>query len=285
MVNLRLPASGGAPWRRTTLRFRFQLGEWTLASRRIHAAVLARHFLELGGLEELAPPRDDFADCACFAVMSQPVAGRLPLVAWQSGLLRYAPHQYEHAVVLFEGDFERYLKTQFPRERKRKLQYQVRRLCQHVGSDAPVRDYRSEAELREFYRLATALSARTYQMKLLGRGLANEPVEQWARLASRGGARGWILMHGERPIAFIAGRVRGGVFEDEYIGYDPAYARLGPGNVLQYLVLEQLFAERSYRVWDFGEGEGLHKSRFANLCVPCADLYYFPPRADSLALL
>lgn len=272
-------------WRRTSFRFRLQLGEWTFAAYHAPTVVRGDHFLELGPLDELKLPRDQFADCACFVVLSQPVERRLPLLSRHQGLWRYAPHQYEHAIVRLQGSFESYLQAQFPGERKKKLQYQVRRLCQKVGNDQPVREYRGEAEFRRFYRLATALSERTYQMRLLGRGLADESVDEWAALAARDQARGWILFHDARPIAFIAGRTRGDVFEDEYIGYDPEYAKLGPGTVLHYLVLQRLFAEGRFSAWDFGEGEALHKERFANLLVPCADLYFFPPRAESLALL
>lgn len=271
-------------WTRTTMRFRFQIGEWTFAARRLPIAVPDKYFLQLGEAASITLPQG-FDDCICYVILSQPLSKRLPLLSWHAGMLRYAPHQYEHAIVIFDSDFETYLSTQFPRDRKKKLLYLVRRLCRHLGSDAPVRDYRSEAEFHEFHRMVTTLSSRTYQTRLLGRSIADERLDEWARLAGEGKARGWLLFHGERPIAFIAGRVRGDIFDNEYIGYDPEYADFGPGNVLQYFVLKQLFAEKGYRVWDFGEGEGLHKSRFANRRVPCGDLYYFPLRGPSLALL
>ena len=274
-------------WIATTMRFRFQLGEWTFAARRLPIARLDAHFTDLGpDPDGLVLPLDGFAEADCFVVLSQPIAGPLPVVTQHQGTIRFAPHQYQHSCVRIEGDFEPYLKAQFPRDRKKKFLYKVRKFCQHVGSEQPFRQYRSEAEMREFYRHAAALSARTYQGKLLGKGFDAEDVDEWARDAAAGRARGWLLFHGERVVAFVAGRQQSPeVFLDEYIGYDPEYADFGPGNLLHYFALEQAFAERFCRLWDFGEGEGSHKSRFGNVHLSCADLFHFPPRRPAALAL
>lgn len=275
-------------WIDTSMRFRFQLGEWTFAARRRKVARLDAHFAELtdepGHLEL---PLHRFPQADCFVVLSQPVQERLPVLMRHQGTIRFVPHQYQHSCVRVEGDFESYLKAQFPKDRKKKFLYKVRKFCQHVGSDQPFRQYRTADEMRTFYRHAAALSSHTYQGKLLGKGFGAESEEEWVREAAAGRARGWLLFHGDRPIAFIAGReLAPGVFLDDYIGYDPAYADFGPGNMLHYFALQQAFSERFCRLWDFGEGEGSHKARFGNLHRQCADLFHFPARRPTaLALL
>lgn len=274
-------------WHATTFRFRFQLGEWTFAARRFPVARLDAHFTELGSnADELHLPVDDFPDADCFIVLSQPIADKLPVVSQHEGTFRFAPHQYQHSCVKVEGDFETYLKAQFPKDRKKKFLYKVRKYCQHVGSDKPFRQYRTADELREFYRHAAALSARTYQGQLVNKGFDSEDVEQWARLAAEGKARGWLLFHGERVVAFVAGReLTPGVFLDDFIGYDPEYSDFGPGNMLHYFALEEAFRDKFCRLWDFGEGEGSHKTRFGNVHLSCADLYCFPrARPAAMAL-
>ncbi len=272
-------------WIETTMRFRWQLGEWTMFARREPIAVLDRHFTELGGSPDgIELPLDRFGDCVAYVVLSQPIADKLPVLSSHRGTMRFCPHQYQHSVVLIEGTFDDYLKKQFPKDRKKKFLYKVRKYCQHVGSEAPWREFKGSEEFRAFTRLADEIAQKTYQTKLLNRGLRDENLDEWARLAGQGLARGWVLYHGERPVAFIAGRARGAVFNDEYIGYDPEYSDFGPGNILQYFVLEQMFKERAYHVWDFGEGEGTHKVRFGNLHVRCADIYHFPRRPKPLAM-
>jgi CelD/BcsL family acetyltransferase involved in cellulose biosynthesis len=36
------------------------------------------------------------------------------------------------------------------------------------------------------------------------------------------------------------------------LGHDPAFGQFSPGTVLLFLILERLFAERRFRVFDFG---------------------------------
>jgi CelD/BcsL family acetyltransferase involved in cellulose biosynthesis len=88
-------------------------------------------------------------------------------------------------------------------------------------------------------------------------------------------ARGYLLFHAEKPIAYIFCPAQDGNLLYQFLGHDPEYERWSPGTVLQYLALESLFAEGRFRTFDFTEGEGAHKEFFANRSVLCADIYYF----------
>jgi CelD/BcsL family acetyltransferase involved in cellulose biosynthesis len=56
---------------------------------------------------------------------------------------------------------------------------------------------------------------------------------------------------GGRPIAFCFGASAKGVFHSCKIGYDPAFAELSPGLLLQYHVLEHLHADGQRRAIDY----------------------------------
>jgi hypothetical protein len=49
----------------------------------------------------------------------------------------------------------------------------------------------------------------------------------------------------------------------DHLGYDPEYTALFPGTALQLLVLEALFAARSFKIFDFTEGKSQLKELFS----------------------
>ena len=94
------------------------------------------------------------------------------------------------------------------------------------------------------------------------------------QLAASGQLRAYLLTVDGRPAAFILCPIHDGVVQCEWVGYEPDLAALSPGTVLQYLVLERLFAEGIHRLFDFTEGEGAHKQLWARRSARCADVYY-----------
>ena len=70
-----------------------------------------------------------------------------------------------------------------------------------------------------------------------------------------------------------------------YLGYDPDWARLSVGTVLQMDALERLFAEARYRWFDFTEGDGAHKEMFGTHAAACSSLVLLEPTLANRALL
>ena len=114
-------------------------------------------------------------------------------------------------------------------------------------------------------------------MWMLGTGLPDSSQFQnkMLDLANCGMARGYILFHGESPIAYLFCPAKDDILFYQYVGYDPGYKRWSPGTVLQYMVLERLFDESKFRLLDFTEGEGPHNEFFSTESTLCADIYYF----------
>jgi CelD/BcsL family acetyltransferase involved in cellulose biosynthesis len=141
--------------------------------------------------------------------------------------------------------------------------------------------------MEKFHAAAREVSSRTYQEKLLDAGLpASEDFrEHITRLAEADAARGYVLFHARKPIAYVFCPIVNGTVVYQYVGFDPDYREQSPGTVLQYVLLESLFAEGKFRLFDFTEGEGPHKELFSTESVACADLYFLRPTPSNVFLV
>lgn len=250
------------------------LGERSLFAFSSRLRVVNTHFLSLGSdpartLAALGPLPPDVHGTL---LRSHPVSGTLPRIARDGDNLRYVRQQYERHYVDLSGTFDEYL-GRFSSKSRSTLKRKVRKFAESNGGQLDWRKYHTPEELREFYPLARAVSKKTYQEKLLGSGLPE--TEQFRQRLDSEEAYGYLLMEGEKPVAYVFCPCRDGVLQYEYVGHDPEYNALSPGTVLQYVILEDLFGSKVARFFDFTEGEGQHKSAFSTHSVPCADLYYF----------
>ena len=94
-----------------------------------------------------------------------------PLTARAPGLKAFVRQRYRRSYARLDGDFEAYLGT-FSAKSRSTCRRKLRKLAERSGGTLDVRCYRSEAEIGEFHALARALSARTYQERLLDAGPA-----------------------------------------------------------------------------------------------------------------
>jgi CelD/BcsL family acetyltransferase involved in cellulose biosynthesis len=141
--------------------------------------------------------------------------------------------------------------------------------------------------MAEFFRLARVVSAKTYQEKLLDAGLpdSSDFYRTAEALAAEGGIRSFILFDGDRPVSYLYCPVKDNALIYEYLGYDPEYAKLSVGTVLQWLALRYLFDEALFHIFDFTEGESDHKRLFATHNVQCANVYFIRASLRNRALL
>ncbi|GAA0670526.1 CelD/BcsL family acetyltransferase involved in cellulose biosynthesis [Sphingomonas insulae] len=152
-----------------------------------------------------------------------------------------------------------------------------------------VRTYRTSDELAAFYPLARAVSAKTYQERLLDAGLPEDAasVAHLHDLASMDGLRAWLLLLDGQPAAYLCCTAQGSALRYDHVGHDPAWNDWSPGTVLQAAAMKTLFGDRFAR-FDFTEGEGQHKRLFATGGVDCVDLLLlrrtFANRATMTAL-
>jgi len=155
------------------------------------------------------------------------------------------------------------------------LKRKARKLATANGGLLDVRRYRTPVELAAFHPLARAVSATTYQERLMGAGLPADPAHG-GEAAARDEVRAWLLFLHERPIAYLWCRADGDTLRYEHVGHDPAHNALSPGSVLLGEALDDLFGDRFHR-FDFTEGEGQHKRSLASGGIACRDLLLLRP--------
>lgn len=85
---------------------------------------------------------------------------------------------------------------------------------------------------------------------VLSQGMYPFFLRQSRELARRGQLHLAFLECSGRPIAFFHGGVAKGVYHGWKIGYDEAYARFSPANLLMYHLLQDLWADPAYRALD-----------------------------------
>ena len=217
-----------------------------------------------------------------YLIVSLPEASLQPLL---HGELRpFVRHRYRRSYVALEGSFDNYLGS-FSGKSRSTLKRKVRKLADRSGGTIDVRHYRTREEMAEFYRHARAVSAMTYQERLLDAGLPQGPdfLEELSARAARDEVRAWLLFLDGVPISYLYAPAEGATLIYDSLGYDPDFASFSPGTVLQFEALRQLFDEGRFRLFDFTEGEGQHKSLFASGSAPCVDLLLLRPTPGNLA--
>ena len=159
------------------------------------------------------------------------------------------------------------------------IKRKAKKLAAANGGTLDVRNYHSAERFAAFHPLARAVSATTYQEKLLGSGLPEDvaAVRHLHLLAAGDRVRAWLLFLNGTAIAYLCCTSDGESLRYDHVGHDPAYNDLSPGAVLQVEALHDLLAERRFARFDFTEGEGQHKRQFSTRGTACVDVLMLRP--------
>lgn len=247
----------------------FQLGEWRLLSIRRPLAVYECKD-RASALPSAALPPLHGGEGYLFRALPAPLELDATLQAqWFSRVLRAYPR---HLVDLTTG-YEAYL-NKFTSKTRSTLKRKLRKFQELSGGAVDWKEYRTPDELREFLPIARAVSALTYQERLLNAGLPAmaEFMNQTLAQAAADRVRAYVLFLDKKPISYLFLPVVDGRVIYAYLGYDPAAAEHSPGTVLQLLAMERLFAEKRFSVFDFTEGAGQHKELFSTHKEDCVDM-------------
>jgi CelD/BcsL family acetyltransferase involved in cellulose biosynthesis len=233
---------------------------------------------QLPELEPLAEGADGYL------IHSLPAHGLEALSAAYPKLRLFVRQRYRRSYASLEGGWESYLGT-FSAKARSTLKRKVRKLVEKSAGALDLRLYRSSAEMDEFYRHARAVSAKTYQERLLAAGLPDGDafLDELRRQAAQDAMRGWILFLAGEPISYLYAPAEGAALIYAYLGYDPDHAAWSPGTVLQFEAMRQLIEEGRFSLFDFTEGEGQHKLLFGTGTVECVDLLLVRPTLGNLA--
>ncbi|WP_193369778.1 GNAT family N-acetyltransferase [Pelagibius marinus] len=206
---------------------------------------------------------------------SQIVRGEEPDLRFSSTTVRYIESRFRRRFIDLTTGFDNYM-SKFSGKTRSTFRRKFRKFREASAGTIDWRVYRSAREMEEFHLTARQVSRRTYQEKLFDAGLPDDAdfVAGMLARAESGQVRGFILFLGGEPISYLYLPIVDGRVIYGRLGFDPAYAVLSPGTILQLLALESLFAEQCHRIFDFTEGEGEHKRLFATQEVLCGNVYY-----------
>jgi len=138
-------------------------------------------------------------------------------------------------------------------------------------------------QVPDFLTHARTISEKSWQTELLGLRIRNDERELhlFHGLASEGTLRSYLLWQGGRPVSFCIGTQFNGLFNYEEVAYDRDVSRSSPGQVLVLKMLEDLFAEDSPRVFDFGGGDAEYKRQFGNAVSESGPVWLLRPGLKS----
>jgi len=267
---------GSDRWSTQPVRLRLMIGELAVGQMALPGLVLKSHFSDLLERQLPDPPADGFpTGIDVIKYPSFPTDSQLPAITFLPTAIRYVPARYRRYYIDMQGSFGDYLQK-FSSKSRGNRRREVRRFEEFSGGTIEWRDFCEPGEMPEFHCVARQISRLTYQDRLLKSGLPDSDafVANITEMARNGAIRGYVLYHASKPVSFIFCTIASQVILYRYIGYDPEYQAWSPGSVLLYLVLERLFAEGQFRMFDFTEGEGPHKELFANRNTWCADVLY-----------
>lgn len=257
-----------------TVALRFTVGARTLASvrRRLVRVPLTLAEVRAGDCPALPPLP---AEAGGYLVTSLPEVQCAALLG--GGMLGFVRQRYTRFYVDLSLGFDAWFSRLSANTRQG-----LKRKAKRLGGE--VRCYRTRAEMADFHPLARALSARTYQERLLGAGLPDD-LADLQRLAAADAVRAWLLLLEDRPVAYLCCPAVGDTLVYAHVGHDPDFVALSPGAMLQLAALRDLFAEGRFAWFDFTEGEGQHKRQMASGGVACVDLLLLRPTLANRALV
>lgn len=218
-------------------------------------------------------------------VLSAPTARLTDVTARYPGFIAGGRQDYRRHYIDMAKGFDAYM-AQFSGKTRSTLRRKARKLSEDAGG-YEVTAHRTPAEIEAFLTAALPLSARTYQARLLGAGLPEDAATRRTMLdaAEADRMRAFLLHAGGVPVAYLSLPVTGQTLVYAHLGYDPDWARLSVGTVLQMDALEQLFAEQRFGWFDFTEGDGAHKELFGTHHALCSSLVLLEPTLANRTLL
>ena len=206
----------------------------------------------------------------------------VPSIPRQGGARAFVRQSYPRHFANIDQSFDDYLGS-FSTKSRSGLKRKRRKLEERSGGRLDIRMYSHADEAAPFHAAARAISALTYQEKLLDAGLPEGALEEMRTLAQRDAVRAWLLFIDDRPVSYLYAPARGDCLLYAYLGYDPAFADLSPGTVLQLEAMRMLTEERRFRWFDFTEGDGQHKRQFATGSIDSVDLLLLRPNLSNFA--
>jgi hypothetical protein len=218
---------------------------------------------------------------------SFPISRSAKRIRLQKDSIYYISQAYRRYYADLSIGYTKYLEN-FSAKSRATVKRKVRRFQEHCHEQVFFRRFSRVDEMKEFYGLARRVSKSSYQEKLLGVGLPNDETfySKMVQDSLSGRVRAYLLLHAERPVAYLYCDSTDGALLYSYLGYDPEYREWSVGTILQWLVMEDLLQrDRAFRYFDFTEGEGTHKEFFSTGSVYCGEIFMLKLKLKSVVVV
>lgn len=272
-------------WHPFDFDLKFHLGEFTAArvslrvQRRVYTLEEIRNYTSTPELPTLA------GDQTGYLLANTPMQIKTPDFPVADSYLQYCLKSYMRCYIDMTLGFGQY-KAKFSGKSRSSINRKIKKFTEDArGLD--FRCYRSPDEIKHFFELARPVSASSYQERLLDCGLPKSPdyIAAAVTAAEHDGIRAFLLFADGKPVSYLYCPIEDRILQYAYLGYLPDYSKLSPGIVLQWLAMEQLFAEGRFTAFDFTEGDSDHKRFFSTHQIPCGLWLLLKPSVRNRTLL
>jgi CelD/BcsL family acetyltransferase involved in cellulose biosynthesis len=265
------PSPGGEP---TVFRLKYWLGPLVLGAAAFRVARIdCEHAgcTEAALLSHFAAATADGRDGVLARTLPVPV--RQARLRIDGGRIHYLCKRFNHSVIDLSGSYDGYL-AKFSAKTRSTFRRKQSKFAALADGKLDMRVYRTAAEMEQFYPLARAISAETYQERRFNAGLPVDDgfLRDMRQRAQDGTVRGFLLFVGGRAVSYLYCPIRDQRVVYGYLGFLPEFRAHSPGTVLQLLALRSLYDEGKHRLFDFTEGDGEHKAMFATQSTPSAHM-------------
>jgi hypothetical protein len=148
--------------------------------------------------------------------------------------------------------------------------------------DVKIDTFRAPEQVDRLIRDAETVASTSYQ-RGLGVGFADTPLIR-ARLEFEA-RNGWLQAHmlylDSKAVALWITSVRNKVAISDYLAFNPAYAKYGPG---MHLIISAIEGLHDVDCIDFGTGDAQYKELLANKFRTVGTVYIFAPTVKSIAV-
>ncbi len=104
---------------------------------------------------------------------------------------------------------------------------------------------------------------------------SDEKTTFYKHLAAKNLFRSYLLIAENEPWAFVLGFQHQNIFHYSNIAFNNKFAKLSPGTVLFYKMMEDLFSRDKPDILNFGIGDSQYKRRFGTDSFVSADIFLF----------
>ncbi|MGA1863751.1 MAG: GNAT family N-acetyltransferase [bacterium] len=177
-----------------------------------------------------------------------------------------------HSVNL-PSTFNEYI-SKFSKKKRYNLKRQVRLLREHFDGKLNLICVDSDHAVDEFVDGMESVTSHAwqYRQKILKLSDLTMKKKELKDLALRGLLRSYLLKCGDHYSAFVLGYQFQEIFHYSDISYDERLARFSPGNVMLYMLIEDLISRKPPQWINFGIGDSEYKRQFGNCLSEDTDI-------------